>query len=442
MSNHLSKRFTLAVLTAVYSLNLVDRSLIGLLLQPIKIDLHLSDTQLGFVTGIAFALFYATLGVPIARWADRGNRVTICSAALAIGGIAVSASILITTYFQLVIARIAAAVGEAGCKPPSYSLVGDFFPGSAERTRAMAIYHAGGAAAASLAYVVGGWVNELYGWRTTLLVVGGLPCLVIALVARLTVVEPRTQTAKAPGSPVHQLPMIETLSVLWGSRSFRHLSLALILIYTMGSGLGPWKAVYLMRIHHMGTGELGAWLGAAVGIGSVASILLGGYLASHWLANNERAQMWMCGSGVALLVPCYVAFLTVPQKHQALLILIPIYLLPGLYIAPTYVLMQRLVPNEMRATALASVMLFVHLIGIGVGTQVVGILSDALASTFGHASLRYAMLAVSSVAIWAAYHFWKAGQTIVADLSAANRGRRHVRTDDLDEIVVKSTSAS
>src|SRR5687767_3674540 len=147
-------------MATVYMINLLDRGLMSLLLQPIKEDLLLSDTQLGVLTGIVFALFYATLGLPIARWADRGNRVTIASLAIGLWGLTVMACVLVTNYVQLVAARVIAAIGESGCKPPTYSLVGDYFPQAAERTRAMSVYWLGGPLAALLSFVLGGWLNE------------------------------------------------------------------------------------------------------------------------------------------------------------------------------------------------------------------------------------------------------------------------------------------
>src|SRR5688572_23768263 len=161
------KRYALVMLTAVYMLNLVDRGLMMLLLQPIKDDLQLSDTQLGFLTGIAFGLFYAILGLPIARWADRGNRVTITSLAIGLWSLTVMACVLVGNFVQLVAARIAAAVGEAGCMPPTYSLLGDYFPGAAERTQAMSVYWMAAPLSALFTFIVGGWLNELYGWRIT-----------------------------------------------------------------------------------------------------------------------------------------------------------------------------------------------------------------------------------------------------------------------------------
>src|ERR1700733_313850 len=166
------KRYVLGALTFVYALNYLDRGLILLLLQPIKDDLHLSDTQLGFLTGIAFGLFYATLGVPIARWSDRGNRVTITSMAIALWGMTVMSCLFVSNFAQLLAARVAAAVGESGCMPPTYSLIGDYFPAATERTRAMAIYMLAGPLAAIVSFVLGGWLNELYGWRVTFFVMG------------------------------------------------------------------------------------------------------------------------------------------------------------------------------------------------------------------------------------------------------------------------------
>ena len=184
------KRYVLTMMTLVTVLSLLDSGLIGLLLQPIKEDLHLSDTQLGLLTGIVFGLFYATLGLPMARWADRGNRSTIAALSLAVWAAAVMLCLFVTSFFQLMLTRIGAAVGDAGVKPPAYSLLGDYFPDATERTRAMAIYWSAGPMAALISFVAGGWLNEMYGWRWTLFL-AGLPGLVAAIVVKLTVTEPR-----------------------------------------------------------------------------------------------------------------------------------------------------------------------------------------------------------------------------------------------------------
>jgi MFS family permease len=410
------KRYALAVMTAIYMVNLLDRFLMGLLLQPIKADLQLSDTQLGFLTGIAFGLFYATLGLPIARWADRGNRVTIASIAIALWGVTVMSCLVVTNFVQLAFARMAAAVGESGCKPPTYSLVGDYFPKPAERTRAMSIYWLGSPLATLLSFVVGGWLNELYGWRITFFLIG-IPGLLLAIVVKFTLVEPRMQGRDSAIQEGSQASLNAVLKTLWSRRSCRHLTIALILFFTMGFGLTPWNTAFMMRSHGMDSAELGVWMGIVVSVGGIAGALLGGYVANRWFAEDERRQMRMSAVTIALSVPCYVAFLLLPQKHLALIMLLPTFLVFNLFVAPTYALMQRLVPDEMRATSMAVIMLLYNLIGMGIGPQAVGILSDLFESVAGSESLRYAMLTMSFVALWSAYHFWQAGRTVKNDLA-------------------------
>src|SRR5437899_1532011 len=218
------KRYVLAILTLVFTLNYLDRILIILLLQPIKEDLHLSDTQLGFVTGIAFALFYATLGLPIARWADRGNRATITSLAIGLWGVTVMACLFVTNFVQLVFARIAAAVGEAGCMPPTYSLLGDYFPGPSERPRAMATYWLASPLSALISFITGGWLNERYGWRATFFVIG-IPALLVAALVKLTIIEPRLHASGGQVPERRLLRMADVLIALWRQRSSRHLTL-------------------------------------------------------------------------------------------------------------------------------------------------------------------------------------------------------------------------
>lgn len=410
------KRYALLAMTAVYMLSLVDRGLIILLMQPIKEDLHVSDTQLGLITGIAFGLFYATLGIPIARWADRGNRVTIAALAIGFWGITMMTCLFVTSYIQLVFARIAAAIGEAGGKPPTYSLIGDYFPGPAERTSAMSIYFLGSPLAALIAFVAGGWLNEFYGWRITFLLVG-IPGLILAILVKSTMADPRTSAGNSHNREQPSPPMSGVLVALWRQRSCRHLTIALILVYTMGLGLSPWYAAFMMRSHGMRTAELGVWLGMIFGLGGVAGILLGGYMANRWFAGNERGQMHSNAIMIALKAPVLILFLLLPHKHQALMALTIMIVVSNFFYGPTFALLQRLVADEFRATALSVVMLLTNLIGMGVGPLVVGMASDMLMPLLGEESLRYAMQIMSLAALWAAYHFWCAARTIKEDLA-------------------------
>jgi len=419
MSNAYS-RYVLVALTAVYTLNLVDRVMVMLLLQPIKLDLHVSDTQLGFVTGIAFGLFYSTLGVPIARLADRGNRVTIAAAAIGLWGLTVMSCVLVTNFVQLACARVAAAVGEAGGKAPTYSLIGDYFPRPADRTRAMAVYWLSSPAAGLIGFIGGGALSAHFGWRLTFFLMG-IPGLLLAVLVRLTIHEPR-MSAAANASKDAGFPTLGEVAVaLWRQRSCRHVSIALVLFYTMGLGLAPWQAAFLMRSHGMATAEVGLWFGLIFGLAGIAGVLLGGYVTSRWFTHNERGQMRVTAVMAASLLPCYVAFLTLPERYQALIAFVPLTVVFNFFLAPTYALLQRLVRSDMRATSMAVVMLLANLIGMGLGPQAVGVLSDLLQPTLGTDALRYAMLAMSFIAAWAGYHFWQVGSTVERDLSAVGR---------------------
>lgn len=408
------RRYVLCVLTVVYTMNFIDRNLMFLLLQPIKEDLRLSDTELGFLTGIAFALFYAFVGIPIARSADRANRVTITSIAIGLWGLTVMSCMLVLNFAQLVLARIAAAVGEAGCMPPTYSLLGDYFPKPAERIHAMAFYWLGAPLSALISLILGGWLNERYGWRMTFFIMG-LPALLVAVIVKLTIVEPRS---KAPPRPVERnVPSpVQVLMRLWRQRSSRHLSIAIILHFALSAGLAPWYAAFMIRSHGMGTADLGLWLGLIFGLSGIVGIVGGGIVATRWFPDDERGQLRMSAVMNASLVPCFFVLLLVPQKLYALLALLPLGMVFVFVNGPTFALMQRLVDDRVRATAIALVMMLANLIGMGVGPQIVGILSDELAPFAGADSLRYAMLSMSFVAFWAAFHFWQAGRTVRQDL--------------------------
>jgi MFS family permease len=413
------KNYALGIFTLVCAINVLDRGLIILLLQPIKDDLHLSDGNLGFLTGIAFGLFYATLGVPIGRWADRGNRVTIISSAIGLWGLTVMSCLFVKSFIQLVIARVAAAVGEAGGMPPTYSLIGDYFPTAVERTRAMSIYMLSDPIAVLLSFIVGGWLNTRYGWRMAFFLMG-VPAMLVAVLVKLTVREPRQSGRAAVASSLEKrrsLGMTTIVRVLWKQPSSRNLGLGLIFVFLMGVGLSPWYAAFMIRSHGMRTDELGIWMGLIFGAGGIAGVLLGGYSATRWFADNERGQMRLCAMLMASMVPCLAVFLLVPGEVQALLALIPVTVTGSFIFGPTFALMQRLVTDEMRATSLSVVMLLANLIGMGIGPQAVGFLSDAMKPALGDNSLRYAMLIVSCVAWLAALHLWRAGRTVKKDLS-------------------------
>jgi MFS family permease len=188
----------------------------------------------------------------------------------------------------------------------------------------------------------------------------------------------------------------------------------------MSAGLGPWYAAFMTRSHGMGTAELGVWLGLTTGLGGLAGILVGGYVIGRWFAGDERGQMRLAALAMVSVAPTLTAFLLLPEKHLALIALIPQSIVSMAFLPPVFVLLQRLVPDNMRATAFTVMMLLANLIGMGVGPLLVGILSDLLAPKLETDALRYAMLTVSFLVIGAAYHFWKVGRTVDQDLLSAN----------------------
>lgn len=405
-------------MTGVTTLNYLDRIFMVMFLQPIKVDLRLSDTQLGFLTGIAFAAFYALVGIPMSRWADRGNRVNITSLAICLWGLTVMTCLFVTSFFQLLFARIAAAVGESGCMPPTYSLVGDYFPKSGERARALAIYMTANALTVLIGCITGGWLSEQYGWRMAFFIIG-IPGLLMALLVKATIAETPARVAQGRGQTEATPPFAQVGRCLWNGHSIRYLALGYICFATLSLGLTPYYAAFLTRSHRMSTAEIGWWFGSIVGISGLVGTALGGIIVERWLDQDEQRQLRLATLLCVLQVPCFALFLLLPEKHQALLALVPMVIVFNGFSGPLYALMQRLVPDSMRATALALLLLLSNLIGMGIGPQVVGILSDALAPSLGADSLRYAMLSMTLVALGSGYYFWRASRTVMQDLKEA-----------------------
>src|SRR5210317_524499 len=215
--------YALVILTIVYSFNFIDRQLLAILQEAIKADLLLSDSQLGLLTGFAFAAFYVSAGIPIARWADRGNRRDIVALSLFVWSFMTAISGLVNNYLQPLLARIGVGIGEAGGSPRSHSIISDIFPPN-KRASAIGFYSMGVSVGILFGFLAGGWLNEFFGWRIAFLVVGA-PGILLAVVVRMSVPEPiRGLTEKRQVSS-QAVPLAEVVSVLWSRRSFRHLAL-------------------------------------------------------------------------------------------------------------------------------------------------------------------------------------------------------------------------
>lgn len=406
------KQYFLILLTLVATFNYLDRYVLSLVMESIKLEFQLSDSQLGFLTGMAFALFYAVAGVPIARWADRGNRNIIVSLSTGLWSVMLVFCGLVANYTQLLLARVGVAVGEAGCLPPAQSLIADYFD-RAERPRAMAIYWLCGPLSVILGYLAGGWLAEYFGWRMTFIVMG-VPGVALAILVKLTLREPRLKLDKAL-SP--ELPSFKAvLATLWQQQTFRSILLAFCVSYFFSMGMVQWMPTFFIRSYGMEMGELGIWFAAVWGGVGLLATLLGGFLASRFAARQEPLQMRACALIVAIASVLMAMIYLYPGRYGALLFLALSAVSFPLTSGAIFSAIQSLVNERMRSVALALIFLMANLIGFGLGPWAIGILSDLLAPRFGQESLRYALAAFSPGFLWVAYYYWKASGTIAADI--------------------------
>jgi MFS transporter, Spinster family, sphingosine-1-phosphate transporter len=426
MRPHSYKKYMLAVLMAILAFNSLDRIALGIVLQDIKLDFNLSDTQLGTLSGIAFALFYATAGIPIARWADSGNRKVIIATTTALWSIAVALYGAAGNFLQLLGIRIAVAVGEAGCVPPAHSLIADYFT-RAERPRAVAIYCLGGPLALFVGYFSAGWLNEAYGWRATFVIIG-LPGLALALVAALTLKELRTARTLRTTSTTHRIesqalsgvshPNFRSVcQTLWSNLAFRHLLFSFSLSYFFGYGLLQWEPTYFIRVHGFHTAELGVWMSLTYGITSAVGIYLGGELASRYAAGNERLQLRVCSIAFIFFSGMTACIFLASDRYLAFTALALSVVGVNIVQGPMLATIQTLVPPRMRAMSIALVYLFANLIGMGLGPLAAGALSDALRPWVAGESLRYSLLILCPGYFWAAWHVWQASRTVTQELA-------------------------
>jgi MFS family permease len=413
-------RYALGLLCVVYVVNFVDRQVLAILLQSIKRDLQLSDLQLGLLSGTAFGLFYATLGIPIARLADRFSRKGVIAISIAIWSGMTALCGSASGFAALLVYRVGVGVGEAGGSPPAHSIISDYFPPE-RRATALGIFSLGVPLGILVGFLAGGWLDQTLGWRLAFVVVG-LPGLLVAALVALTLREPPrglSEQLQAPPGPAPTAAQV--IRFLWRLRSFRHLSLGSALYAFVGYSVTTWAPSFLARSHGMEQGEIGTWLALIIGIGGGLGIYLGGRLADHFSARDPRGRLWVPTVALLLSFPFGFVIYTTSNTTLALaLFTIPAFL--GLmYQAPAFAVTQSLATPQMRSTAAAVLLFVINIIGLSLGPLLTGALSDALEPRLGDDSLRYALLIVSLALAWSAFHFHRAGRTLVADLEVTRR---------------------
>ena len=401
---------TLALLTLTYFFSFMDRQILAILLEAIKADLKLSDTQLGLLSGLVFAIFYATLGIPIARFADRSSRRNIVAASLAVWSVMTAACGLAQNFTQLMLARIGVGVGEAGAGPPSHAIIADLYPPE-KRASAMAIYSLGVLLGGGLGLMIGGNVAAAYGWRAAMFVVG-LPGVALAIIVRLLVVEPRRGLSDVrPPNPDAAPPTLrQGITSIWASAPAFHLIAAITITSLVGYAVTGWGPSYMQRSLGLSIRDVANYVALPAAIIGSASALIGGALADRAAKRHGVwAQSWVVTVMKVIALPFAVGFYFVDDWRAALACYFVAAIFAGAYLGPTFAMIQHLAPVRLRATWAALSLLTINLIGLGLGPFLVGQLSDWLKPTMGAESLRYAMLSVALLTPWAIVHYWRAG---------------------------------
>ncbi len=411
--------YAVGLLTVVYTFNFIDRQLLAILQESIKADLALMDWQLGLLTGFAFAIFYVTAGIPIARWADNSNRRNIVALAVGIWSFMTAISGLVQNYIQLLLARIGVGVGEAGGSPPAHSMISDIFPPE-KRASALAFYSMGVNFGIMFGFLAGGWLNEVFNWRVAFFVVG-VPGIVVALIVRYTLREPlRGLSENREVTEESKVPFSGVLQLLWSRLSFRHMAFGAALNAFAGYSTSNWTASFMIRSHDMTTGELGTWLAGIMGLGGAIGVYFGGLIAEKLALRDRRWYMWLPTITGIICVPFMIAVYLADSAYLALTLSIIPGILFNVYLGNTLAMTHGLVGLRMRALASAILFFILNIIGLGIGPWLTGYLSDVLSPTFGNESLRMAMLYLLPAAMtWSVVHLFLAARHLEKDLDRA-----------------------
>ena len=409
-------KYVIFLLMLVNVVNYMDRMALSVLLPLIKSDLQLSDTQLGLLTGAAFAIFYGVFGIPIARWADNGNRRNIIALAMTFWSGATALCGAATGFWSLFVTRIGVGIGEAGGIAPAQSMISDYVP-AGRRAGALSIHAAGATLGIVAGLSLGGWLGELIGWRITFVVLA-IPGLVMALVVKLTLREPVRGYADGNATVTAALPLKEVLIFLWRCRSYLHLCLALVISNFAVAGLMAWLPSFYARSFNLSMSEIGLYYGIATGVGGTIGLLLGGFVANSLMQRDVRFPIWLGASAITLAAPVFLVALSIDSSVFSFGCVFLAHMIWGLSTAPKLVVIQSVVKPRMRAMASAVVILLSGVIGFSGGPLFVGIASDHFAPVYGDESLRYSLMAITLLLPWAATHIFLASRSMKHDLKS------------------------
>jgi MFS family permease len=411
------RHYVLFLLFLVSMLNYVDRTIVSVLQVPIKGELGLTDAQLGALTGLSFALFYSTLSLPIARWADIYMRKRIIAAALAIWSGMTALTGLATSYLSLVGYRIGVGIGEAGSIPASQSIIADLYP-PRSRATVLAIWGLSLPAGMAFGYLCAGALAEAVGWRMTFAVIG-IAGLLLAPLVLLTMPEPLRGRLDPPAAVAAATPsMTEVLKKLWRLRTYRLLLLGGALHGYAQYSVMSWSAPFYTRVFGMSLTEVSAWLALLSGVGSAVGMYFGGWLSDYCGMRDPRGRLRAIAVTIAICAPCAMVQFLADSVATSLIFGVIASTLMISYYGPIVAVPQLLVPPGMRAFTSAVLLLVFNLIGLGLGPFVTGLVSDVLADRYGWVadSLRYALSSAMVLSLIGAALFWRASRYLPAEL--------------------------
>ncbi len=413
----ISIRTMLWLLLVVYIFNFIDRQIVNILAEPISRDLGLNDTQIGLMTGIAFALFYAILGLPIARYADRPttNRGRLIAVALAFWSLATAVCGLAQNFVQLLLARMGVGIGEAGCTPAAHSLIADRVPPE-RRSSALAFYALGIPIGTLLGMMIGGYLADELGWRRAFFVVG-LPGVLLALIVAFVIKDNARLVHTLPsGAAAIPVSLRQSLTEVLGSRAYALLLCAGSAASFLSYGKTTWTTIFFQRSHGLTPGEVGFYFGLWGGIAGITGTLLGGWLADRFGRINRRHVLTAPAIGMTLAAPLAFAAYFAARWEVALAMLMIPTVLNSLYYGPTFSSVQGLVPLRTRAIASALLLFGQNLIGLGLGPLFFGMISDLLKPAYGEDSVRYVLYGAAWLSLVPAFFFWRCSLRLNTEL--------------------------
>jgi len=409
--------YSLGFLCLISVFNYLDRSLLGLALPMIKTEMHASDTVLGLVSGLAFVLFYAILGVPIAWAADRWNRRNIVAVGFAFWSLMTALTGYVGNIWQLAVARFLMGAGEASCLPPSNAMISDLFP-KARRPLALAIFGTANSIAFIALFPIAGWIAQAYGWRT-MFVAAGIPGLILAAIFYLTVREPSRGAQEDKRGAIAAADFRQTLRFLAGSRTYL---LILAGVTLMGANIfaaGTWTPTFLNRVHHMGIAEVAASIGPVRGLVGAIGILAGGIVIDRLAPQRAQWRIRLPALACMLAGPSEALFLLGDPRWLWMLGFGLTSFFTLLHQGPIYAATMDVARVRMRALAISIVLFCAALLGQVVGPLAVGALNDALHATLGDDAIRYSLLIIAVTPVLAGLCFWAAASSYVADQERA-----------------------